>query len=688
MDLSGVWRASGADDEVRRTALGLHYDDGSWPTVSVPGHWRHEPPFATTDGPLLYRTRFQLDPPPPGRRAFVTLHGVFYQADVWLDGAYLGDPEGYFFPHSFDITDLTRLTPDHILAVEVVSAPQRDPRKRRNLTGAYQDDGSVDGAWNPGGLWRHVTVDLTGPARIDRCRVLCRDANDTRAHLRLHARLDSDAARSVTVTTLVDDTVMAEQDHSLAKGMNDIAWTLDVAKPALWWPWSLGDQPLHEVRVVLAVDGVASHEHAVRTGLREISVDDWIVSVNGERLFAKGINMPPAHIDLATSDATAIAHDVALAREAGLDLIRAKGHIAPPDFYAAADRIGMLVWQDFPLHGRFVRAVRRQAVEQARAAVDVLGHHPSIMLWCAHDTPEVGAVSQQLPTWNKTILDRWVKRAIEKIDESRPVIANSGVAPHLPQLEGTDTHLRFGWGRGEARDLAGFAALLPRMVGFASEFGSQSVPDSHEFIATEAWPELPWDELVAHGGLQRELMAQYVPVTGHTTFESWKQATQRYQSDLLRHHIETLRRLKYRPTGGFCLSSLADPSPRISSSILDHERRPKLAFAAVTDACRPVIVVADRLADRVAVGAGIALDIHVVSDAHHTLEHAECTAALRWPGGRHTWRFTGDIPPDDCVRVGTIQFVVPDAPGGLWLDLTLDHGEGLATNRYESLIGR
>jgi hypothetical protein len=40
------------------------------------------------------------------------------------------------------------------------------------------------------------------------------------------------------------------------------------------------------------------------------------------------------------------------------------------------------------------------------------------------------------------------------------------------------------------------------------------------------------------------------------------------------------------------------------------------------------------------------------------------------------------------VRVGTLQFVVPDAPGQLWLDLSLVHGDEVATNRYESTIIR
>jgi len=59
---------------------------------------------------------------------------------------------------------------------------------------------------------------------------------------------------------------------------------------------------------------------------------------------------------------------------------------------------------------------------------------------------------------------------------------------------------------------------------------------------------------------------------------------------------------------------------------------------------------------------------------------------LRWAGGEHGWTWRGDCPPDTCVRVGTVQFVVPDAPGQLWLDLAIVHGEEVATNRYTTAI--
>src|SRR5262245_46597691 len=143
IDLSGTWRAAIADDDLRRDGVGLGFDDTGWEDVAVPGHWRSVPAFAETDGPLIYRTRFELDPE-PGTRRCGTLYGVCYQADVWLDGAYLGDPEGYSFPHSYDISSLARLGREHVLAVEVSCAPQRDKRAKRNLTGVFQHWNCMD----------------------------------------------------------------------------------------------------------------------------------------------------------------------------------------------------------------------------------------------------------------------------------------------------------------------------------------------------------------------------------------------------------------------------------------------------------------------------------------------------------------------------------------------------------------
>jgi beta-mannosidase len=690
-----------ASDALRRDGIGPAVDDSAWDEIVVPGHWRCQPAFADSDGPLLHRRRYTMPPPAEGRRRWVTLDGVFYQADVWLDGAYLGDPEGYFFPHSFDVTALSRIGDEHVLAIEVACAPQDSVRGRRNITGVFQHWDGIDRTWNPGGLWRPVHVYDTGPVRIDRCRVLCRDADEARAHLLVRTRLDSDVARPVTIRTRVDGVVVHEAERRLAAGQNEVNWGIDIADPALWWPRALGDQPLVEVDVEIEVDGDTSDRRCRRTGLRVVAWNDWSCSVNGERLFLKGANLLPTRVAPAEATDDELRRDVELAVEAGLDALRVHGHIAPRAVYERADELGVLLLQDFPLQWAYARSVRGRAVEQAHAAVDTLGHHPSIVQWNAHNDPAAVAIGiegdstrsrlryvagQQLPSWNRTVLDRWVKRAFERSDPTRLCVPHSGVLPHLPLLDGTDSHLYFGWYHGDAEDIERLARAVPRVVRFVSEFGAQAVPESAEFVDADAWPDLDWEHLEIHHGLQRWVFDERVPPADFDTFDAWRRATQTYQAELIRHHVEVLRRLKYRPAGGFCLFALNDPAPVVSWSVLDHRRVPKAGWHALQRACRPVIVVADRPPSIVSPGERLRLDVHVVNDLRVDVDPAVVDAEARWPGGERRWRFGGAVAADECSKVGTLDLTVPETLGALSIDLRLTAGDVRSDNHYSSAI--
>ena len=219
-----------------------------------------------------------------------------------------------------------------------------------------------------------------------------------------------------------------------------------------------------------------------------------------------------------------------------------------------------------------------------------------------------------------------------------------------------------------------------------SEFGAQAVPHSDEFLEPARWPDLDWERLGHRHALQKPLFDRYVPPVEHATFGSWRDATQAYQANLVKHHVETLRRLKYRPTGGFCHFCFADGHEAVTWSVLDHRRTPKSGYHALADACAPVIVVADRPRASYRPGASLALDVHVVSDLRMLLDAALVRARLSWAGGEETWAWAGDVPADSCVRVGTVQAVVADAIGPLVLDLSLEHESAKAVNRYESVI--
>ena len=703
MDLGGRWRAAEADDALRRVFADPDMDDVSWTDVDVPHHWRSHPAFAASDGPLLYRRRFEADRHLGlDRRCWLQLDGLFYQGDVWLDRSYLGDTEGYFFPHCFEVTEAMRERSEHLLALELTCSRPSDLTAKRNLTGVFQHWSCFDRDWNPGGIWRPVHLYETGPVRIVRLRVLCIEATQERATVEIRAQFETKQACTVTASTVIrpaaskdaagDAGAERRSEHALAAGSNDVRWRVPVEQPALWWPHALGDQPLYDLSVELAADGVVSDRRQVRTGLRQVRMKDFIASVNGERLFLKGTNQGPTRRELGQATAEELERDVLLARHAGLDLVRLHGHISRPELYDAADRHGLLLWQDLPLQWGY-KGVRQQAVRQAGEAVELLGHHPSVAIWCGHNEPIAveqpaptgrSLTGQLLPTWNKSILDRAIHRALEKADSSRPVVSHSGVLPH-PAL-GTDSHLYFGWYRGGERDLPRALARLPILARFVSEFGAQAVPESAEFCQPERWPDLDWEHLARAHALQKDQFDAHVPPADYPTFEAWRAATQAYQAQLIRFHVETLRRLKYRPAGGFCQFCFADGQPAITWSVLDHERQPKAGLAALTAACAPVIVVADRPEPEYRPGDQINLDIHLVSDLRVPIAGGRVRAVLSWPGASETWHFEGGVDADSCALVGTVRVPVPDVHGPLFLDLDVSWPAGRTQNRYESRV--
>ena len=390
-----------------------------------------------------------------------------------------------------------------------------------------------------------------------------------------------------------------------------------------------------------------------------------MLHVNGERLFLKGANLLPTQQLLGTASPSEVAADVKAARNAGLDLVRPLAHIARPELYAAADELGMVVWQDLPVRGVMSRSVAEEARRQAREAVDLLGHHPSVALWCAHDDPfprtrrpsaTPRAVSRLGPSWNRDVLDRRLARVLSRCDGSRPVVAHTGVPPHLPSLEGTTSQLWFGLHGGRAADLAPTLARLPAMGQFVSAFGTPAAQDQAEVVKTT---------------------------------------------------IEILRRLKYRPTGGFLLHALADVTAGPGTNgrndsgdgfgVLDGLRRPKPGWQALVEACRPLIVTADPLPASVRNGERLDLAVHVVNDTRADVDGIQVRARVLGPGNIviSEQRWAGTATADDCVLVGRIDAPVPlgTPPGPLTVELTLTGADEpghtpavVATNRYTTTI--
>ena len=706
ISLSGPWKALAGEDVARRHIGDVDLDDSGWVDVEVPGLWRSHNTLSGAES-VLYRRHFSLDPLPEGKRRWLAIDGLCYQGDIWLNGAYLGDTEGYFVEHSFEISDVTSDAGEHLLAIEANCLHPSDRAEKRNITGVLQHSDALDHDLNPGGIWREVRIEQSGPVRIDDLRVLVLEADNDRAIIKLGATLDSAVTATVDVVTTVSrgEHIEHQQELVLARGRNEIEWHVAVEEPELWWPFALGDQPLYDTEVGVVVAGELSDRKSRRIGLRSFELRNWIASVNGERIYLKGSNFGPCGSDLSKISEGDYRRDLVLAKNANLNLIRVHGHVAHPYLYQQADELGMLLFQDFPLQWGYSRAIRSQATRQATALVHQFGHHPSIVLWNAHNEPfpysrkpgqpkdeargstfgALTSVNHQLPSWNRSILDRAVKRSLEKADTTRPSIAHSGVAPHFPQLDGTDSHLWFGWEHGNISDLNVLASRLPRLVRFVSEFGAQALPADAEIAeacGASNFPHIDTEVLANDFGAQLELLGQHTPINEAGSWDEWVHQTQLRQAEVLRHTIEMLRTLKYRPTGGFCQFMFADALPFISCSVLDHQRRPKKAWDALSAANRPVIVVAD-LHQNALTTQRHKCAIHVVSDLRTNVGPTTLTVEWRAPAMQpQRWVFAGDFEPDSVTKVAE-PILVADNPGMASLALELRGPEVHAVNLYQ-----
>ena len=703
-DLGGRWRVAPLSTELHRTGADPDLDDHAWETVGVPGHWGSTDAFADADGPLLHRTSFTSPDLAQGERAWLTFDGVMSQSDVWLDGHFVGDTNIYFAQRTFEITEAAAARNDHSLAVEVACPSPGSSRGKRSFTGSIQS-GPLAPPGSPGGIWRPVHLDITGPVAIRFTRLFCRSASSERAVVATRLVLDAATPQHATVITTIHGpngavAAATSHDHDLAAGENRIEWDTDIDLPMLWWPRAMGDQPLYDIQVSVtytsATEGVEADSihppliHSWRTGLRSIEVRNLRWNVNGESLFVKGVSVGPQDRFLANCTAADLERDLRTVTDAGLDLVRLQSHITRPEVYDAADRLGLLIWQDLPIQGGYAMAARKWALRVARAATNLLAHHPSVSVWCAHDEPNGpplpvpeageapssrGLVRHIAPSWNRSVLDSLVHRELRSSDPSRSVIQRSGSLPGVTKRSASDSHLWLGWHNGTHGELSEVIKTWPRLGTFLGGFGAQTTQVAD-------WPEdEPTWETAEPGAFEN-----YQPRRAYSDGQTWARATQMYQADLIRSQIDTMRRLKYRPAGGFCLTSLFDAEPSGGFGILDHDRNPKPSYEAVVDACRPVVVIADQLPGTTSSGKELSIAVHAVSDLRRRVEDVSVKATARCGDWMTERRWVGDLPADSCEHIGTLEFTVPDTTGVLTIDVELDAADHMVTNRLHTVV--
>jgi mannosylglycoprotein endo-beta-mannosidase len=206
---------------------------------------------------------------------------------------------------------------------------------------------------------------------------------------------------------------------------------MEISKPRLWWPRSLGDQALYTAKFRCEAEG-----------LRQVDVDSKTYGfrtfiVNGHRMFLRGGNWIGTDAMFRYStDPKRYRDEVRLHAEANLDLIRVWGGgiTERSYFYDACDEYGMLAMQDFWISGEYPDPTKGKNWEaifiaSARDNIKRLRNRPSLLFWSGGNEQEIppDTVANNLGTWFQP-LDADTKRGtldIVPLDPTRICVNRS-----------------------------------------------------------------------------------------------------------------------------------------------------------------------------------------------------------------------------------------------------------------------
>ncbi|MEU9632490.1 glycoside hydrolase family 2 protein [Streptomyces luteogriseus] len=632
--------------------------------------------------------------------------GLDTVAEISLDGRPLGTVRNMHRSYRFDVTGLSgRLSVRFLSAYAEAEAVRGRVGER---PAAYAEPYqylrkmacSFGWDWGPtlvtAGIWRPVRLERWSTARIARVRPLVTVEEGTGV---VELAVEVERTR-VEAPLAVEATVAGVRARAEIEGAGGVV-RLRVPDARLWWPRGYGEQPLYEVELKLLHGEDTLDVWRRRVGFRTVELDrrpdahgtGFTFVVNGERLFARGVNWIPDDVFPSRITRERYRERLGQAAGAGVDLVRiwGGGIYESEDFYDACDELGLLVWQDFPFACAAYpeeQPLRGEVEAEARENVVRLMPHPSLVLWNGNNENLWGFRDWE---WEPRLAgDSWgegyylgvLPRVVAELDPTRPYTAGSpwsGSWEHHPNDPAHGTH--HSWEVWNREDYADYRLSVPR---FVAEFGWQAPP-----AYTTLRRALPGEELApdspgmlhhqkaddGNGKVERGLERHFAVPDGD--FDRWHYLTQLNQARAVAAGIEHWRS-HWPVCAGTIVWQLNDCWPVTSWAAIDGDGREKPLYHELRR------LYADRLLTFQEEDGGLAL-----AAVNQGREEWRGTLALRRmsvkgevlgraevelvAGARTVARV--DVPRE-LTPLGPKEFLVADADSGVVADAGTD-AEGL-----------
>lgn len=388
--------------------------------------------------------------------------GVDYSGTVLVNQKPVGTFEGTHFRHRFYLTELVK--PGETFDLELVFdiAPQVEgvygftsrTRIFKPRFGYYWD-------WCTrlvnAGIWQELRLVCRGSARFDRLRTLPRVNDDlSGGRIRCIGAIHHKTMHRCRLRYVLTDErsqVVKADEIRLVDQQLDLS--IAVEHVQLWWPATHGEQPLYQLTLELIDEHGRISDRVERTvGFKRVrwltnpaappDARPYLCEINGRTLFLRGVNWVPLSPLYGTVTADRYECALRLYRHMNANVLRVWGGaiLETPTFYDLCDRLGLLVWQEFPLSSsgidnwppedpEVIAELKRIAAEY----IERRSHHACHLLWCGGNelqgALDGGKVGVGRPVDESHPLMREWATLVEELDPGKRFLTSTPSGPRF-----------------------------------------------------------------------------------------------------------------------------------------------------------------------------------------------------------------------------------------------------------------
>ena len=394
-------------------------------TLRVPGCWEAQgiKGLGTSPRPITgllevgtgwYRKIIDIPSNWSKSKIWLKIGGVHAQGWFWVNGTYVGHDDSYCGAYKYDITDLVK--PGERCAVVV--------KARNDLPSGK---GLMSWLTKFGGLYRGVEVEATSKLFVDDFWAVG-DLDAGKVVFRLQLRntdKDTSNLRNLTarivVRSLIDNKIVADSKFAVVIPFLNMTNETSLVVPVdSMRGWSPDDPYLYRASVELIASGKIIDGWEERFGVKKWEVRGGQFYLNNKPFFVRGYGDDNIYPQTLCSPASREYHSANLkkAKDFGFVYVRHHTHCEVPEFFDAADEVGMMIQPELPYEGKNPSARNDQYFRPFEDLKELNEHYRRYVSFATYSLGNEGTFGPRY--------DEELYNLITKLDPSRLVIHQDG----------------------------------------------------------------------------------------------------------------------------------------------------------------------------------------------------------------------------------------------------------------------